>query len=161
MRPTTRTSLSLILPIALVAALFVAPAAHAKVRSTVRGQLLLVQGGKGADRVKVVCRGGAVKVNGKNPRTGPVTCARISEVDALTGDGNDRVDLSGVGSAPGFGQRDLPGGFGHGTGCGAALGTGNDRYRGGNTCFNLLLAGRGDDRSAGALCGTSSRGAAG
>ena len=92
---------------------------------------------------------GLVKVNGKNPRTGAVTCARISEVDALSGDGNDRVDLSGVGSARGFGQRDLPGGFGHGTGCGAALGSGNDRFVGGGTCFNLVLGGGGDDRATG------------
>jgi Ca2+-binding RTX toxin-like protein len=148
--PNPRPTVRRILPVALAAALCVVPAAaHAKVRSTVSGQLLLLHGGKGADRVKVVCRGGEVKVNGKNPRTGPVTCAGISEVDALTGDGNDRVDLSGVGSAPGFGQRDLPGGFGHGTGCGAALGSGDDRYRGGNTCFNLVLTGRGDDRIRG------------
>jgi Ca2+-binding RTX toxin-like protein len=145
-----RRCLRLILPAALMAALFVVPtAAHAKVRATVSGQLLTVSGGKGADRVSVVCQEGLVVVNGKNPRTGAVACARISEVDALTGDGNDRVDLSGVGSAPGFGQRDLPGGFGHGTGCGAALGTGNDRYVGGASCFNLVLAGRGDDTARG------------
>jgi Ca2+-binding RTX toxin-like protein len=144
-----RPSLRLILPVAIAAALLIAPAAQAKVRSTVSGSLLVVNGGKGADRVKVVCAGGLVKVNGKNPRTGATACSRISEVDALTGDGNDRVDLSGVGSVPGFGQRDLPGGFGHGTGCGAALGSGDDRYVGGNTCFNLVLAGRGDDLTRG------------
>ena len=86
---------------------------------------------------------------GKNPRTGAVQCDRISEIDALTGDGNDRVDLSGVGASQGFGQRDLPGGFGHGTGCAAALGSGNDRYLGGASCFNLILAGRGDDHARG------------
>jgi Ca2+-binding RTX toxin-like protein len=141
----------LILPVALAAALFVIPAgtAHAKVRASVSGQLLTVSGGKGVDRVKVVCSAGQVKVNGKNPRTGAVACSRIFEVDALTGDANDRVDLSGVGSVPGFGQRDLPGGFGHGTGCGAALGSGNDRYVGGASCFNLVLAGRDDDRVRG------------
>jgi hypothetical protein len=147
-----RPSLRLIAPAVLVAALLVIPsvAAHAKVRATVSGELLVVRGGKAADRVKVVCSaGGQVKVNGKNPRTGAVACARISEVDALTGDGNDRVVLSGVGSVQGFGQRDLPGGFGHGTGCGVALGSGNDRYVGGGSCFNLVLAGQGDDRARG------------
>src|SRR5262245_52523055 len=137
---------------ALVAAAVGIPtsSAQAKVRSTVTGQLLVLRGGKAADRVEVVCTGaGLVKVNGKNPRTGPVPCAGISEVDALTGDGNDRVDLSAVGSAHGFGQRDLPGGFGHGTGCGAALGSGDDRYVGGGSCFNLVLAGRDDDRVRG------------
>jgi Ca2+-binding RTX toxin-like protein len=145
-----RLSLLLSLSLALIAGLFAVPTlAPGKVRAQVNGELLVVNGGKGADRVKVVCRAGQVKVNGKNPRTGAVACARISEVDALTGDGNDRVDLSGVGSALGFGQRDLPGGFGHGTGCGAALGSGNDRHVGGSTCFNLVLAGRGDDRTRG------------
>jgi Ca2+-binding RTX toxin-like protein len=144
--------LRLLLPAALLAAAIAVPAgtADAKVRSTVSGSLLVVSGGKAADRVKVVCTAaGLVKVSGKNPRTGATPCSRISEVDALTGDGNDRVDLSGVGSAHGFGQRDLPGGFGHGTGCGVALGGGNDRYGGGGTCFNLVLGGRGDDRLTG------------
>jgi Ca2+-binding RTX toxin-like protein len=136
-----------VLPAALVAALLAVAAgtADAKVRATVSGQLLTVAGGRGADRVRVICQEGSVVVNGKNPRTGAIACARISEVDALTGDGNDRVDLSGVGTAQGFGQRDLPGGFGHGTGCGAAIGSGDDRYVGGASCFNLILAGRGDD----------------
>jgi Ca2+-binding RTX toxin-like protein len=137
--------------VALAAALFsvATSAAKGKVRGSVSGQLLIVRGGKGADRVQVACSAGQVKVNGKNPRTGAAACSQISEVDALTSDGNDRVDLSGVGSEAGFGQRDLPGGFGHGTGCGAALGSGNDRYVGGGSCFNLVLAGRGDDQARG------------
>jgi hypothetical protein len=149
--PIRRPLLRLILPVSLVAAALAIPAgtAQAKVRSSVSGSLLVLQGGKGADRAKVVCAAGLVKVSGKNPRTGPVPCGRISEVDALTGDGNDRIDLSGVGANQGFGQRDLPGGFGHGTGCGAALGSGDDRYVGGGSCFNLVLAGRGDDRARG------------
>jgi Ca2+-binding RTX toxin-like protein len=151
--PTRRPSLRLILPVALVAAAVAVPAsaAHAKVRSTVSGQLLIVKGGKKADRVRVTCSAGQAKVNGKNPRTGPVACSRISEADALTGGGDDRVDLSGVGSGDGFGQRDLPGGFGHGTGCGAALGEGDDRYIGGSSCFNLVIAGRGDDHARGGI----------
>jgi Ca2+-binding RTX toxin-like protein len=150
---THRASPRFVLLAAVAAALLIVPssAAHAKVRSTVSGSLLVVKGGKKADRARVVCRAGLAKVNGKNPRTGPVACSRISEVDALTGDGNDRVDLSGVGGGDGFGQRDLPGGFGHGTGCGAALGSGDDRYIGGTTCFNLVLGGRGDDNARGGI----------
>jgi Ca2+-binding RTX toxin-like protein len=152
MASTRSRYLSLLLPAAAAAALFASATgtAGAKVQSTVSGQILVLRGGKGDDRARVVCAAsGLVKVNGKNPRTGPVTCDRISEVDALTGDGDDRVDLSGVGSSRGFGQRDLPGGFGHGTGCATALGSGNDRYVGGGTCFNLVIEGTGDDRARG------------
>jgi Ca2+-binding RTX toxin-like protein len=151
--PATRRLLRLILPAALLTAALAIPAgaADAKVRSTVSGQLLIVRGGKQADRVRVVCNAGQVKVNGKNPRTGRVACSRISEVDALTGPGDDRVILSGVGSEQGFGQRDLPGGFGHGTGCGAALGSGDDHYIGGGFCFNLVIAGRDDDHVRGGI----------
>jgi Ca2+-binding RTX toxin-like protein len=146
-------SVRFLLPAALAVALIIVPAeqAHAKVRSTVSGSLLTLRGGKGADRARVLCRAGQVKVNGKNPRTGPVACSGVSEVDALTGAGNDRVDLSGVGSGDGFGQRDLPSGFGHGTGCAAALGSGDDRYVGGTTCFNLVLGGRDDDHVRGGI----------
>jgi Ca2+-binding RTX toxin-like protein len=123
--------------------------AQAKVGSSVSGQLLTVVSGRHSDQVTVVCSGGLVKVNGKDPRTGPVACSRISEVDAVMGGGNDRVNFSGVGSDQGFGQRDLPGGFGHGTGCGGELGSGNDRYIGGKSCFNLVLGGPGSDRISG------------
>jgi Ca2+-binding RTX toxin-like protein len=146
-----RRSLRFALPALAAAGLLLISAggAEAKVRATVSGQLLVLKGGKAADRVKVACSAGLVKVNGKNPRTGPAACAHISEVDALTGDGDDRVDLSGVGSARGFGQRDLPAGFGRGTGCAGALGSGDDRYVGGGSCFNLIIAGRGNDRARG------------
>jgi hypothetical protein len=125
-----------------------AQAAEAKVTSSVSGHLLTVRGGKAAERVAVVCSGGVVKVNGKDPRTGPVPCSRISEVDAVMGAGNDRVNLSGVGTATGFGQRDLEG-FGTGTGAAAQLGRGNDRYVGGISAFNLVIGGAGSDRLIG------------
>jgi Ca2+-binding RTX toxin-like protein len=135
---------------ALAAAILVAPgAAQAKPRSSVSGSLLTVTGGKGSDHIKVVCSNGAVKVDGKDPRTGLIGCGKVSEVDVVTGAGNDRVDLSGVGTDHGFGQRELPGGFGHGTGAAADLGDGNDRYAGGGSAFNLVLAGPGDDRMTG------------
>ncbi len=134
------------LPLA-AAVLLAGPAvAQGKVRAQVSGELLRVMGGRGSDRITVVCSAqGQVKVNGKDPRTGAIACARVSEVDAVTGDGNDRVNLSGVGSSSGFGQRDLPGGFGHGTGAAGDLGDGSDRYFGGASAFNLVLAASGDD----------------
>jgi Ca2+-binding RTX toxin-like protein len=148
--------------LAVAAALFLLPAtAQGKVRAEVSGGLLVASGGKGADRVTVSCVGGLVKVNGKNPRTGPAECSRISEVDALTGDGNDRVNLSGVGADTGFGQRDLPGGFGHGTGAAADLGDGQDRYIGGPSAFNLVLAGSGDDSMVGGRARDSLQGGSG
>jgi Ca2+-binding RTX toxin-like protein len=123
--------------------------AQAKVSASLSGSLLTVSGGRGSDHITVVCRNGLVKVNGKNPRTGAIACGKVSEVDVVAGSGNDRVDLSGVGPDNGFGQRDLPGGFGHGTGAAADLGRGNDRYVGGGSAFNLVLAGPGDDRMTG------------
>jgi Ca2+-binding RTX toxin-like protein len=135
---------------AVVALLFTPALAHGKVRAQVSGELLTVTSGKAADRVTVVCSvQGQVKVNGKDPRTGAIACPRISEVDALMGAGNDSVNLSGVGVDAGFGQRDLPGGFGHGTGAGADLGDGEDRYIGGASAFNLVLAGPGNDTLTG------------
>jgi Ca2+-binding RTX toxin-like protein len=134
----------------LPAALLIAPGvAQAKVSASLSGQLLTVTGGNGSDRVVVTCTGGQVKVDRKDPRTGPVACSAVSEVDAVTGPGNDRVDVRAVGPDSGFGQRDLPGGFGHGTGAGADLGTGNDTFVGGASAFNLVLAGEGDDDATG------------
>jgi Ca2+-binding RTX toxin-like protein len=157
-----RPLIALAAPLALLVALLLMPAAsHGKVRAEVSGALLVVHGGNGADRVTVSCVAGLVKVNAKNPRTGPAECSRISEVDALTGSGNDRVDLSGVGPDTGFGQRDLPGGFGHGTGAAADLGDGQDRYIGGGSAFNLVLAGSGDDTMAGGRVRDSLQGGAG
>src|SRR4029450_11220380 len=100
-------------------------------------------------RITVVCAQGLVRVNGKNPRGGALASPPPAGVDVLSGDGNARVDPSGVGPDTGFGQRDLPGGFGHGTGAAADLGGGNDRYIGGPSAFNLVLAGPGDDTLAG------------
>lgn len=138
------------LPAALAASLLLVPGgAQAKVSASVTGSLLTIRGGKGADHITVVCRGGSVKVNGKDPRTGAIACAKVSEVDAVAGSGNDRVDFAGVGADKGFGQRDLPGGFGHGTGAAADLGDGSDQYIGGNSAFNLVLGGAGNDRISG------------
>jgi Ca2+-binding RTX toxin-like protein len=148
---------------ALAAALFAGQAtvAQAKARSTVRGSLLTITGGKGSDRVTVSCIAGLVKVNRQDPRAGATACSTVSEVDAVTGPGNDRVNLSGVGSDQGFGQRDLPGGFGHGTGAAADLGDGSDRYVGGASAFNLVLGGPGNDRMTGGRFRDSLQGGSG
>ena len=147
---TTRQFIRFVMPAAVAAAMIATPGvAQAKVSASVSGQLLSVRGGKGSDRIVVACVGGQVKIDRKDPRTGPVPCAAVSEVDVIAGGGNDRVDLHGVGSANGFGQRDLPGGFGHGTGAAAELGPGNDTYIGGTTAFNLVLAGTGNDNVTG------------
>jgi Ca2+-binding RTX toxin-like protein len=147
---------------ALAAAVLAIPSvAQAKVRASLSGSLLTVTGGKGSDHITVVCTNGVVKVNGKDPRTGAIACSKVSEVDAVTGGGNDRVDLSGVGPDAGFAQRDLPGGFGHGTGAAAVLGQGSDRYVGGASAFNLVLAGTGDDRMSGGRVRDSLQGGSG
>jgi Ca2+-binding RTX toxin-like protein len=144
-----RPLIRLILPGIAAAVFLLGPTvAQGKVRTTVRGPLLTVKGGKKNDRAAVACSGGLVKVNGRDPRGGAISCSLISEVDALMGPGNDRVNLSGVGTATGFGQRDLEG-FGTGTGAAAQLGRGNDRYVGGASAFNLVLGGRGSDRLIG------------
>jgi Ca2+-binding RTX toxin-like protein len=158
-----RSQLSrLALPAALAVALLVAPgAAQARVSAALSGQLLTVTGGKGSDRVTVACTGGLVKVNGRDPRTGPVACSGVSEVDTVMGPGNDRIDVSAVGPDSGFGQRDLPGGFGHGTGAGADLGPGNDTFIGGASAFNLVLAGDGDDHLTGGALRDSLQGGGG
>jgi Ca2+-binding RTX toxin-like protein len=147
--PLTRLP-RLSLPFAIAAALLIAPgAAQGKASASLSGSLLTVSGGKGTDRIAVACVNGTVMLNGRDLRSGAVACSRVSEVDVVTGAGNDRVDLSGVGSASGFGQRDLPGGFGHGTGAAGDLGDGNDTFVGGSSAFNLVLAGTGDDQLTG------------
>lgn len=151
MTPRRSSPLSYLVALLAAALLLAGPvgAAEAKVRATVAGKILTARGGKGDDRITVVCSAqGEVKVNGKNPRTGAVACASISEVDVFGGAGNDRANLAGVGTATGFGTRDLPG-FGTGTGAAAQLGRGNDRFFGGGSAFNLALGGAGADRLSG------------
>jgi len=162
MRSARHPFVRLALPAAIAAALLMGPGiAQAKVRASLKGSLLTVTGGKGSDRVTVVCRNGLVKVSGKNPRKRRLACSRVSEVDAVTGPGDDRVDLSEVGPDNGFGQRELPGGFGHGTGAAADLGSGDDRYLGGLSAFNLVLGGPGNDRMRGGRLRDSLEGGAG
>jgi Ca2+-binding RTX toxin-like protein len=133
--------------------------AGAKVTVTFANGILTAQGGKKPDRVRVTCGAdGIAKVNGRDPRSGPVSCSIVSEVDAVTGGGNDRVIFSGVDGR--FGQRNLPG-FGTGTGAAAVLGPGNDRYAGSSSAFNLVFGGSGNDSAKGGGVRDSMSGGAG
>lgn len=124
-----------------------AAVAEAKIGSSFAGQILTIHSGKHSDRVAVGCSAeGLVKINGRDPAFGQLSCSVVGEVDTRMGGGNDRVNLSGVGK--GFGGRDFPG-FGHGTGAAAQLGPGDDRYVGSGAAFNLVLGGPGNDHASG------------
>ncbi|CAN5517376.1 hypothetical protein BH20ACT15_BH20ACT15_12420 [soil metagenome] len=126
-----------------------APAApaDAKLTTAVVKRVLQVQGGKGKERARVTCDpNGRVKVNGRNPKGGPVACSNIYEVDASMGAGDDVIDFSGV--SPAFGEARFPG-FGVGTGTAAIGGGGNDRYIPSRTAFNIFFGGGGKDRAKG------------
>jgi Ca2+-binding RTX toxin-like protein len=140
-----RLTTALLIAIALLAC---APSlAQAAVTTTYANQVLTVNGGKRADRVTVTCStADQVLVNGRDPSSGPLPCSKVVEVDALTGAGNDRVDLSGIDSR--FGAADFPG-YGQGTGAGAEAGDGNDVYLGSPNAFNLFFGNAGDDDATG------------
>ena len=146
------------LTVAALALLILATAApaEAKVRASFANGILTADGGRKPDRIRVTCSDdGFARVNGRDPRGGAVTCSAVSEVDAVTRAGNDRVNLSGVDGR--FGIRDFPG-FGIGTGAAAALGPGNDRYIGSATAFNLCLGGGGGDYGKGGASRDSMQG---
>ncbi|HET8976242.1 MAG TPA: calcium-binding protein [Solirubrobacterales bacterium] len=124
-----------------------APGASAEVTASFDSRLLAITGGNGGERLKVVCdRDGLTKVNGRNPKGGPVPCAKVAEINAEVGGGDDVVDFSGVTGA--FGEARFPG-FGVGTGALAIGGEGNDRFIGGPGAFNAFFGEGGDDRGRG------------
>jgi RTX calcium-binding nonapeptide repeat (4 copies) len=137
-------------PTVLLAAALLAGApatAEARVGITFSGQVLTITSGKRADTVSVVCNAaGQVEVNRRHPAGGPVPCVKIVEVDAVMGDGNDRVNFSGIDDR--FGKAEFPG-FGTGTGGGGQLGGGDDTYIGSARAFNLVLGGAGNDSARG------------
>jgi Ca2+-binding RTX toxin-like protein len=144
-------SRSLLIPVAGACALLAlgaaAPAASAKLTTSFKGRVLTVTGSKGGDRVVVTCSGdGFAKVNGKNPKGGPVPCRKVVEVDADTGAGRDVIDFSGVSGE--FGKARFPG-FGTATGTAALGGAGNDRYIPSRFAFNVFYGGAGADRATG------------
>jgi Ca2+-binding RTX toxin-like protein len=127
--------------------LLAAPVASAKIVAGFDARLLTISGGNGAERLRVVCDGdGRVKVNGRNPKGGPVACDKVSEVNAQLGGGDDVIDFSGVSGA--FGEASFPG-FGVGTGALAIGGEGDDRFFGGRSAFNAFYGEGGDDRGTG------------
>lgn len=141
----TRLTPTLLIAAALLAG---APAmAEARVGVTFAGQVLTITSGKGADHANVICSAaGTVQVNNRDPGGGPVQCSKVVEVDAVMGDGNDRVNLSGVDAR--FGVAEFPG-FGQGTGAAAQGSGGDDTYIGSATAFNLFLGGSGNDTARG------------
>jgi Ca2+-binding RTX toxin-like protein len=147
-RPTVTANR--LLPTLLIAAalLAVPPAlAEARVTITFQGQVLTITSGKGADSVNVICNAaGQVEVNHRMPSGGPVPCSKIVEVDAVMGDGNDKVNFSGIDDR--FGKAEFPG-FGTGTGAGAQGSGGRDTLIGSATAFNLFLGGLDNDNATG------------
>jgi Ca2+-binding RTX toxin-like protein len=141
-----RATVPLAAAFACAALLTTAGPAEAKVTSSHSGRVLTVTGGKGADRVRVTCADGVAKVNGKDVGGGPIGCAKIVEIDAGTGDGNDVIDFSGVTGE--FGEARFPG-FGVATGSAAVTGAGNDRFIPSPASFNLFYGEDGDDRAFG------------
>lgn len=138
---TTRLALVPLLALAMLAS--VASSADAKADATFAGRILTIEGGNGDDQVAVACAAdGTVKVNGADPKDGPVACANVVEIDSLTGPGNDLVDYTGIGQE--FGEARFPG-FGTRTGAAAILGSGTDRYIGSAAAFNLVDGEDGND----------------
>jgi Ca2+-binding RTX toxin-like protein len=141
----TRLTPTLLIAAALLAG--VPAMAEARVSVTFAGQVLTITSGKGADHANVVCSAaGTVEVNRRQPSGGPVPCSKIVEVDAVMGEGNDKVNFSGVDNR--FGTAEFPG-FGTGTGAGAQGGGGDDTYIGSATAFNLFLGGADNDTARG------------
>jgi Ca2+-binding RTX toxin-like protein len=142
-RRTTVTKRS-IQTLLIAAALLAVPAASAdaRVSITFQGQVLTITSGKGADSVNVVCNAAGQVM----PAGGPVPCSKIVEVDAVMGDGNDKVNFTGIDDR--FGKAEFPG-FGTGTGAGAQGSGGRDTYIGSATAFNLFLGGLDNDNATG------------
>jgi Ca2+-binding RTX toxin-like protein len=133
--------------LALTALALPAPFADAKVSVSFERGVLVIQGGKGANKAKVRCGAdGNVRTNGKGVKGGPIACSQVVEIDASMGAGKDKIDFSGVG--PEFGKAKFPG-FGNGTGVAALLGDGDDRFIPSPTAFNLAFGEGGRDRAAG------------
>jgi len=133
--------------VAAVSLFVLAAPAEARLTSTFSAGVLTIEGDDGDDEIAVACGAdGLVKLNGADPPGGAIACARVVEVDAITGLGNDRIDFSAVG--PGFGRAEFPG-FGNRTGAAAVTGPGKDRYLGSRTAFNLFDGEEGDDRARG------------
>jgi len=131
----------------VAATLALAAPADARVTSGFSNGVLTITGDDGDNQIAVTCGpDGLVKLNGLDPPGGAVACARVVEVDAVGGLGDDSIDFSGVGRE--FGRARFPG-FGNRTGVAADAGPGNDTYFGSSTAFNLFDGSDGEDRASG------------
>jgi Ca2+-binding RTX toxin-like protein len=131
---------------AAIAAL--APAAQAAgPRVTFSKHVLKIEGGDPNDKIIVRCSDdGNATMNGRNPRGGAIACSRVSEIDVISGGGNDYIDVRGVDAR--FADADFEG-FGNGTGVAVLAGSGDDRLIGTNHAFILFLGHEGDDHASG------------
>lgn len=151
-RLLSRTGLILVSALCLSAAAspLSASAAPTQVDSSFAKRLLRIEGSKGADRITVDCNGASrVEINGRVPKLfsgDPLPCARVSEIDVISGDGNDQIDLTGVG--PEFGTASFAG-FGAGTLTAVISGAGDDQIQCGSAFCFVPDAGAGRDRLRG------------
>lgn len=123
-----------------------ASAAQAKVDSSFSKRLLRIEGSGKNDQITVSCSGvSRVQINGRSPKLlagAALPCSRVSEIDVVSGAGNDRVDLTGVGA--GFGVASFAG-FGVGTLTAVISGSGGDRVECGSAFCFVPDAGEGKD----------------
>ena len=97
MRPKS-TALQLLLAIALMMSL--SPlAVLAAVTSAVDETGVLTIRSDAGDRIAVACSDGAVKINGRDPDTGPAACASITAIVVSGGPGENQFNLKAVNEA--------------------------------------------------------------
>ncbi len=143
----SRNRVLILLACTLAAAGLAAPAAEGKVKVTFAKRVLTVEGDSQKNRITVSCNAlSQVKMNGRNPRGGPVACSRVAEVDVISGEGDDYINVRGVDGR--FADARFQG-FGTGTGVAVLAGSGDDRLIGSATAFNLFLGHEGNDLASG------------
>jgi Ca2+-binding RTX toxin-like protein len=157
-----RTAKLAILLVVATAAGIVVPAtpASAGVSADVYTDALQVHGDARANDITVTCVGGRIKVNGRDPRTGPARCDAIEQAFITAGPGDDHVDLTRLDPQLGFGgfaQAWIAAGKGDDVVDGSVVadliagGAGNDVLRGGPSADsfrpgpgNAIIDGGGD-----------------
>jgi Ca2+-binding RTX toxin-like protein len=143
----TRNRALILLACGAVAAALTAPAAQAKTKVTFAKRVLTVEADSQKNRITVSCNAlSQVKMNGRNPRGGAVACSRVAEVDVISGEGDDYVNVRGVDAR--FAEARFKG-FGTGTGAAVLAGSGDDHVIGSPTAFNLFLGHEGNDTASG------------
>ena len=142
----TRSLLIAVACSALLASLCLSATAEARVDSSFSKRVLRVEGTGKNERIVVGCdESSKILINGRVPKLlagGPLPCARVAEVDVVSGGGDDQIDLEGVDSS--FADAKFAG-FGVGTLTAVISGVGSDRiYCGDAFCF-VPDAGEGND----------------